>query len=161
MKKINNPFDRKENYNCFGCSANNEFGLKMQFWEDGKEIVAIWNPQDRFQGYDNVLHGGIQATLMDEIASWVVFIKLKTAGVTSKMEVQYKRPVYTNKGDITLRAKYISKENNVAKISVKLFNSKNKLSAQADVYYYIFTKEKAKKSMLYPDFEEFFDEKSK
>ena len=95
MKKISNPFEKSENYNCFGCSQNNKFGLQMKFFEDEDEIVTFWQPQNRFQGYNFVLHGGIQATLMDEIASWVVFIKLKTAGVTSKMEIRYKKPVYT------------------------------------------------------------------
>jgi len=64
-------------YQCFGCAPHNHNGLQMSFAEDGEYVVSEWEPKDYFQGYYNVLHGGIQATLMDEIASWLVQIKLK------------------------------------------------------------------------------------
>ena len=43
MKKIINPWKGLEGYNCFGCASNNEAGLKMEFYEDGDEVVSIWN----------------------------------------------------------------------------------------------------------------------
>ena len=39
-----------------------------------------------FAGFHDILHGGIQATMMDEIASWVVLVKLDTSGVTYPLE---------------------------------------------------------------------------
>ena len=38
MKKIINPWKGLEGYNCFGCASNNEAGLKMEFYEDGKHL---------------------------------------------------------------------------------------------------------------------------
>ncbi|MCP4176231.1 MAG: PaaI family thioesterase, partial [bacterium] len=104
MKKIVNPFIDFKGYNCIGCSPSNPYGLKMSFFEEGDEIISFWEPDDKFTGYDFILHGGIQATLMDEIASWVVFVKLETGGFTSRLNVSYKSSVFTNKGKITLRA---------------------------------------------------------
>ena len=86
MDKIINPWEGMEGYFCFGCAPNNESGLKMEFYEDGDEIVSKWVPEARFQGWLNTLHGGIQATLLDEICAWVIARKLQTAGVTSRME---------------------------------------------------------------------------
>lgn len=43
MKKIINPWKGLEGYNCFGCAPNNEAGVRMEFYEDGDEIVSIWN----------------------------------------------------------------------------------------------------------------------
>ena len=80
-RSINNPFTSIEQYNCFGCSPSNEFGLQMEFYDEGDETVCEWEPKPHFQGYGNILHGGIISTMMDEIASWYVFTKLKTAGV--------------------------------------------------------------------------------
>ena len=40
MKKIINPWKGLEGYNCFGCASNNEAGLKMEFYEDGDEVVS-------------------------------------------------------------------------------------------------------------------------
>ena len=45
MKKIINPWKDLEGYNCFGCAPNNESGVKMEFYEDGDEVVSIWKPR--------------------------------------------------------------------------------------------------------------------
>ena len=45
MKKIINPWKDLEGYNCFGCAPNNEAGVRMEFYEDGDEIVSIWKPR--------------------------------------------------------------------------------------------------------------------
>ena len=42
MKKIINPWKDREGYNCFGCSPDNEAGVRMEFYEDGDEVVSIW-----------------------------------------------------------------------------------------------------------------------
>jgi len=150
MKKIKNPFLEKEGYYCFGCSPHNEFGLQMTFYEDGEEIVSEWNPQNRFQGYSNVLHGGIQSTLMDEIASWLVYVKLKTAGVTSKMEIRLKKTVFLNKGKIILKAKLTEMKKNIAVISVKLFDNEGNLCTEGIFDYFTFPQKIAIKRFDYP-----------
>ena len=76
MRRINNPFVRYDGYDCFGCAPENPLGLALDFFEDGEDLVATWEPGEHYQGYNRVLHGGIQATLLDEIASWVVFVKI-------------------------------------------------------------------------------------
>lgn len=92
MKKIINPWKNMEGYNCFGCSPDNEAGVRMEFYEDGDEIVSIWKPRPEYQGWLNTLHGGIQSVLLDEICGWVVFRKLQTGGVTSKMRLVFVSP---------------------------------------------------------------------
>ena len=74
MKKIKNPYAglEEQGYNCFACCPENPFGLKMEFYEDGDDIVCLWNPHTNFQGWLNTLHGGIQSTLMDEVGGWLV-----------------------------------------------------------------------------------------
>ena len=96
MKKIINPWKDMEGYNCFGCSPDNEAGVRMEFYEDGDEVVSIWKPRPEYQGWLNTLHGGIQSVLLDEICGWVVFRKLQTGGVTSKMESRFRKSISTN-----------------------------------------------------------------
>ena len=95
MKKIINPWKDMEGYNCFGCSPDNEAGVRMEFYEDGDEVVSIWKPRPEYQGWLNTLHGGIQSVLLDEICGWVVFRKLQTGGVTSKMETRFRKSIST------------------------------------------------------------------
>lgn len=156
MKKIVNPYRGKENYNCFGCDPDNESGLRMEFFEDGDEIVCIWKPEQKFTGYNDILHGGIQATLIDEIASWVVFVKLKTGGFTVNLNVDYLNPVQINKGDITLRASLKEMEKNIAHISVSLYDGNGKLGTEGIARYFTLPEKIARKKMHYPGLDGFY-----
>ena len=44
MKKIINPFVHLDGYNSFGCAPGNPLGVKMEFFEDGDDIVSLWQP---------------------------------------------------------------------------------------------------------------------
>ncbi len=48
-RQVNNPFTQIEGYNCFGCSPKNDFGLHLEFYEEGDEIVCEWQPKAQFQ----------------------------------------------------------------------------------------------------------------
>ena len=95
MDKIKNPYLslRDKGYNCFACSPWNDKGLKMEFWEDGDDIVSVWTASEDYQSWTETLHGGIQATLLDEVGGWYVTRKLQTAGVTSTLNIRYRKTV--------------------------------------------------------------------
>lgn len=160
MHKIQNPFRHREGYHCFGCSPDHLSGLQMSFYEDGDEIISSWEPKSQFEGYQGVLHGGIQATIMDEIASWVVYVKLKVAGVTSSMDVRYHKPIYMDGGPILIRSKVLRMRRNLADIQVGIYNKANELCSEATVTYFTFSEKKSKESFFYPGEEAFFTEGS-
>ncbi len=155
---IHNPYRHVEGYNCFGCSPNNKNGLQMQFFEDGDEIICDWEPRGFLQGYFNVLHGGIQATLMDEIAAWLVQVKLKTAGVTSRIDVRLKRPVPVNEGPLHLVARLQETRRNLADIWVELHNPDGTIGAEGMITYYTFREDIAREKLRYPGYERFIEE---
>jgi uncharacterized protein (TIGR00369 family) len=157
MKKILNPYSELEGYNCFGCSPNNEFGLQMEFYEDGDYIISNWKPKKYLSGYGNILHGGIQSTILDEIASWVVYIKAKTAGVTATLNVKYKNTVFTDKGKITVRAKLTDQNKKFATIHAEIIDADGNIGSEAEVKYFIFSQEIAKRKFNYPGVEGFFE----
>ncbi len=152
---IKNPFHKLDGYNCFGCSPNNKLGLRMNFRMEGDEVLCDWEPQEHLQGWVGILHGGIQTTLMDEIASWYVFVKLKTAGVTSKMEVKLLRPVIMEKAPLRLRARLLEMKRNIAIIKVELFMSDGVLGAESLMYYFTYPPEIAHEKLYYPGIEHF------
>lgn len=149
MKKIINPFINLEGYNCFGCAPNNPFGVKMEFYEDGEDIVCHWTPRSEYQGWLNTLHGGIQSVLLDEICAWVLMRKLQTAGVTSKMETRFLKPVSTNDSQITLRAHITEQKRNIIIIDATLENSTGEICSQSRCTYFAFPQEKAKQEMFF------------
>ena len=149
MKKIINPWIGIEGYNCFGYAPTNEAGVKMEFYEDGDEIVSIWKPRSEYQGWLNTLHGGIQAVLLDEICAWVIARKLQTTGVTSKMETRYRKSVSTLDSYIVLRASIREQKRNIVTVDAKLLNSAGELCTEATCVYFTFPREKAEKEMCF------------
>jgi len=123
----------------------------MSFAEEGEEIVCSWEPQKKFTGYGGILHGGVQATLHDEIASWVVFVKLGTAGFTERLEVDYRNPVRLEAGTIVLRSRLERLEGNKAFIRTKLFDGREKLGSESLAVYFTVPKHIARKKFAYPE----------
>lgn len=156
MKKLNNPFLQFDGYNCFACDPHNQEGLQMEFYEDGDYILSEWEPQSYFQGYSDILHGGIQGTLMDEIASWIVYVKAKSVGVTAEMNVKFRKPVYVNKGSLTVRGKLKELSRKFAFIQGELFDHEGNLCAEADIKYFVYPEEVARKKLYYPGYESFY-----
>jgi uncharacterized protein (TIGR00369 family) len=156
MKKLKNPFVEMDGYNCFGCAPVNNQGLQLDFYEDGEYIISEWEPQSHFQGYGNVLHGGIQTTLMDEIASWVVYVKAKTGGVTANLDVKFKKTVYVNKGKIKIRAKLLNTDKRFAYIFAELMDHEGKICSEANLRYFIFPEKYAKEKLYYPGHQAFY-----
>lgn len=159
MRKIINPFREqgtRDNYNCFGCSPFNEIGLQLEFWEDGDELLAKWQPRHSLEGWHNVIHGGIQASLLDELGGWIVLIKMKTAGVTSELNIKYLKPVNISKGEITVRGKVISTSKRLAKISAELLDGDNQICATAEIDYFCFPENIARAKYHYPGHDAFY-----
>ena len=138
-------------YNCIGCSPDNPFGLHLHFYEDGDDIVSKWKPSGNYQGWLNTLHGGIQALLLDEVCGWVITRKLQTAGVTSKMETRYKRPVSTLDTELTVRAHIREQRRNIVVIDATLADSTGTICTEATCTYFAFPKEKAQRDMHFTE----------
>lgn len=143
MRKLQNPWLNLPEYKCFGCSPNNLAGVHMTFYEDGDEIISVWKPEHQFQGWHNTLHGGIQTLLMDEIAAWTVARKMQTTGVTSKLEVRFKKALYTTDKFMIIRASISEIKRSIVTIKTTIYNQLDELCAEAECTYFTFTKEKA------------------
>lgn len=84
---------------CFVCGEKNDVGLRAKFFFDEKNRKALCDviADEHYAGYKNIFHGGITATLLDEI----MIKSLLAVGnivVTAEMTVKFKKPVYS--GDL-------------------------------------------------------------
>jgi uncharacterized protein (TIGR00369 family) len=87
------PMVRAFQNRCFGCGPANPAGLQLEFLlaEDGAAVCLTALP-DRFDGQTGCLHGGIIATLLDEVMSKAARARGLTT-MTGRMEIDYLRPV--------------------------------------------------------------------
>lgn len=155
--KLLKPHEGTPGYNCFGCAPGNQFGLRMDFYSDGSIVWSEWNPKDHFQGYHGVLHGGVQATLMDELASWVVFVVLGTSGFTKSIQVDYLENVTVDGHPLVLRGEVATESKKEATLEVQLYQGES-LKARGLCRYAIFSEAVARKKLHYPGREAFFPE---
>lgn len=101
---IPNPYAGHDTYHCFGCDPRNSAGLRLTFAREGQTVVSEWTPRPELEGYPGVVHGGIQATLTDEVGAWYLHAAFGTAGVTKTLSVEYHRPAVTTDAPFLLRA---------------------------------------------------------
>jgi len=76
---------------CFACGPDNPIGLRLQFHLEGDIYVTTLVADPAFQGYQDILHGGIVATLLDEVMARYVWEKYGPSA-TAKLEVRFRRP---------------------------------------------------------------------
>ncbi len=109
----------------------------MEFFEDGDDIVAFWKPlQGTTKRWLRTLHGGIQTTLMDELAGWVVLRKLQTSGVTSRLDAKFMKSISTNEPQLTIRGRMTDRKRNAIFIETEIYNSANELCTRAEMVYF-------------------------
>lgn len=81
---------------CFACGRDNSIGMHLDdFTWDGETVTGVFDPRSEYQGYGDVLHGGIAATALDEISVWAGILGEGVLCVTGKLEIRYRSPLTT------------------------------------------------------------------
>jgi len=80
---------------CFCCGADNERGLRLSiaYPEKGSAETSLSIPS-WFTGWRNMTHGGLLATLLDEIMAHAC-VGIAKRAVTAEITVRYQKPVET------------------------------------------------------------------
>ena len=117
LKKVFNTFD---NYNCFVCSSSNPIGLKLDIKFNDDTAYSIFNLSNLYSGFPSIIHGGIQASIIDEIGFWAMFNSRKQIGFTQKLEVQYMSKIETDT-DLKVEGRETFNENNNSEIEVGIY----------------------------------------
>ena len=81
---------------CFICGLENPVGLKLKIYEVEPGVIeTTYIAPEHFQGYPGVLHGGIVATILDEISGRAHMGDPSQPRFmfTAKLEVKYRKNV--------------------------------------------------------------------
>ncbi len=83
---------------CLICGMNNSAGVRGQFYnmEDGS-VGGLFTFREEHQSYPGRVHGGMLATMIDELAGRVLWVDCPDKiAVTMDINVKYRKPVPYN-----------------------------------------------------------------
>jgi acyl-coenzyme A thioesterase PaaI-like protein len=84
--------DYEDDQMCFVCGKQNADGLHLHFELVGDDRIRTeFIPPKRFQGWKDILHGGIIATVLDEVMVNGAYLR-KIMAVTTRLEMRLRRP---------------------------------------------------------------------
>ena len=78
---------------CFVCGPGNPSGLKLRFQVDPDDVCrAEFTPGPDHGGYDQLTHGGIVFSALDDVMANWLFLKGVRAH-TARCEIRYRQPL--------------------------------------------------------------------
>ena len=139
-KEIPNPYLNQES---FFCGAKNPIGLRLKFYldEETGEVTTVYVPSKLFMGLGNILHGGIQAGLFDEIMGWTTHTLTGQMGVTSELNVNFLKPVYLG-NNLIISCRIISRKNSKVHLESIIKTEEGEVCTRATGTYALLPQEK-------------------
>src|SRR6476661_8650552 len=80
-------------HSCFVCGESNSIGLNLRFETDGHIVQTHFRPRAEHVGFKQVVHGGIIATLLDEIMVWACAVQTKRFAFCAELNVRFLKPL--------------------------------------------------------------------
>lgn len=97
ITKNTRNFSPTRSFNCFGCSQNNCAGLKLKFEISDENVVFSSVQLDHiYESFPGVIHGGIIATLLDEVMAQAAYLFRKQPSMTVGLRIRYLQPMRTS-----------------------------------------------------------------
>jgi uncharacterized protein (TIGR00369 family) len=78
-------------HNCFACGETNPIGMRLHIELGDGLARTTWVVGDDYVGWSDKAHGGIIATLLDEVMAWAPS-SFDSWAVTAEMSVRYRSP---------------------------------------------------------------------
>jgi acyl-coenzyme A thioesterase PaaI-like protein len=77
---------------CFGCSPTNPGGLRLRFFKRGDAVTTTFRIPDRLHGAPAIAHGGIVATILDEVSCVTGLAVRGVFFLTGELSIRYDWP---------------------------------------------------------------------
>lgn len=116
---------------CFACGHKNEHGLRLNITETTEGVEAIIKPPLWTQGYNKIIHGGIIATILDEMAVWAAYKKGYTS-VTAELNIRIKKALHTD-GEYRATSKVTTVKHKLIQAKSEIMDKTHHIMAFADV----------------------------
>jgi uncharacterized protein (TIGR00369 family) len=96
---------------CFVCGDSNPLGLQLKFQSDGRLVRTVFTPRQEHIGFKHVVHGGILATLLDEIMVWACVASTRRVAYCAELTVRFQKPARPD-APLTVEAELVTNRRN-------------------------------------------------
>lgn len=121
---------------CFGCSPTNERGLRMAFVRGPEpgSVECRYEADPHLCGMEGVVHGGVQAALLDEAMGFAIHAGLGEEDgpiVTVDFKLRYRRPVPTA-APIRVRGRMLRREGAHVFVAGEIVDAEGRVCTEAE-----------------------------
>lgn len=117
----------------------------MSFATDGESVVSAVKVPAHLCGWDNLVHGGVIATILDEVMSWAAIHLLKKIILTKAVSIEFIKPVFIDK-PLTAKGRVIEvRGRREALMEGILTNDSDQICAKSQGTFVLFAPEVAKR----------------
>ena len=127
------PTKQPNSLHCFVCGLENSIGLKLKFFETAPgEVTVDHIVPDEYQGYPGVVHGGVVAAMLDEVAGRTQMGNDPPRFMfTARLDIRYRQNVPTGQ-PLRLVGHSGKVKKRTATASAQIFGPEGSLLAEAE-----------------------------
>ncbi len=83
---------------CCVCGQKHPRGLRIRFFADeDKRVFARFHPDATQTGYEDLVHGGVISSLLDELIGWSVSLSQGRLAFTAELTVRFLKPIHVGR----------------------------------------------------------------
>jgi uncharacterized protein (TIGR00369 family) len=117
-------------HNCFACGGQNPIGMHLDIVLGDGTASTEWVPTAEFVGWEEKVHGGILATLLDEVMAWAPASHDSWA-VTAEMNIRFRAPASPGER-LVATGRVTSRRRRIYHVSGEVRGSEGRLVAEAE-----------------------------
>ena len=120
-------------HNCFACGAENRIGMHLHIELGDGHAQARWTVGEDYVGWSDKAHGGIIATLLDEVMAWAPS-SYDSWAVTAEMTVRYRSPASPGE-ELLAEARVVERRRRIYRVSGEVRGPDGRLIAEGSGRY--------------------------
>jgi uncharacterized protein (TIGR00369 family) len=117
-------------HNCFACGGQNAIGMRLEIELGEGTARTVWTAAPDYVGWEDKIHGGILATLLDEVMAWAPS-SYDSWAVTAEMNIRFRAPA--NPGEqLTAEARVTNRRRRIYEVHGDVRGQDGRMIAEAD-----------------------------
>lgn len=115
-------------HHCFACGTTNPIGMGLDIELGEGEASTAWTVGEDFVGWSDKAHGGIIATLLDEVMAWAPS-SFDSWAVTAELTVRFRSPASPGER-LTAAGRVVERRRRIYQVAGEVHGADGRLIAE-------------------------------